>query len=67
MLPSIPARAEFREIVEAAAARDGKLAEERYASLMSRMGMLILASAAPQHDASRLRGYVLALTPQDQK
>ena len=52
---------EFREIIEAAAARDGELASARYAKLMSRVSTLILAGVAPHYNAVRLRGYVQAL------
>ncbi len=52
---------EFREILEAATQRDGKLASTRYAKCMSRISTLILAAAAPQYNAFRLRCYVLAL------
>ena len=56
---------EFRGILEASKARNGELASARYAKFMSRVSMLILAGIAPQYDASRLRGYVLALNSYD--
>ena len=56
---------EFRGILEAARVRNGELASSRYAKFMSRVSMLILAGIAPHYDASRLRGYVLALGSYD--
>ena len=58
---------EFREILQAAAARDGELASARYARFMSRVSMLILAGIAPHYDTSRLRGYVVAVGSYDCK
>lgn len=58
---------EFRQIVEAAAARDGERVSALYADFASRMSTLILAGAAPHYDASRLRGYIVALVPNDKK
>ena len=52
---------EFREIYHAAAARDHDLASRRFAACMGRISMLILVGVAPQYNAARLRGYVLAL------
>ena len=52
---------EFREILEAAEARDGKLTAARYAKFMSRVSTLILGGVAPQYNAFRLRGYVLTM------
>ena len=57
---------EFREIFEAAEARDGKLTSERYARFMSRVSTLILGGVAPQYDAFRLRGYVLTMGSYEQ-
>ncbi len=52
---------EFRDILKAAQARDGKLTSERYARFMSRVSTLILGGVAPQYNAFRLRGYVVTL------
>ena len=54
---------EFRQIADAAARRDGKLAAALYADYMGRLASLVLASAAPSYDASRLRGFISALLP----
>ena len=54
---------EFRHIAEAAASRDGKLAAALYADYMGRLASLVLASASPSYDASRLRGFISALLP----
>ena len=51
----------FRQIAEAAAAGDGKLAATLYADYMGRLSSLVLASASPSYDASKLRGYLAAL------
>ena len=56
---------EFRGILEAAIVRNGELASARYAKFMSRVSMLILAGIAPHYNASRLRGYVLAVGSYD--
>ena len=53
---------EFREILEAAEARDGKLTSDRYAKFMSRVSTLILGGVAPQYNAFRLRGYVVTMS-----
>ncbi len=52
---------EFRDILKAAQARDGKLTSERYARFMSRVSTLILGGVAPQYNAFRLRGYVVTM------
>ncbi len=54
---------EFRQIANAAAARDGIQAATLYADYMGRLSSLVLASASPAYDASRLRGYIAALLP----
>ena len=54
---------EFRQIAEAAASRDGKLAATLYAEYMGRLASLVLASASPSYNAVRLRGFISALMP----
>ncbi len=54
---------DFRQIAEAAASGDGKLAATLYADYMGRLSSLVLASASPSYDASKLRGYMSALLP----
>ncbi len=54
---------EFWQIAEAATARDGKRAAALYADYMGRLSSLVLASASPSYDASRLRGFISALLP----
>ena len=58
---------EFRQIAEAAASRDGGLAATLYADYMGRLSSLVLASASPSYDASRLRGYISALLSPTQR
>ena len=54
---------DFRQIAQAAASRDAKLAATLYADYMGRLSSLVLASASHSYDASRLRGYISALLP----
>lgn len=54
---------EIQLIVEAARKRDGVRASALYVHFFGRVCSLILAGAAPLHDAFRLRGYVSALEP----
>lgn len=58
-----PTGPEFRQFVQLAAQRDGERASALYATLMSRMSMLIMASVAPRYDAVRLRSYMAAVAP----
>jgi DNA-binding GntR family transcriptional regulator len=51
----------FQHIVDAAAAHDGERAARLAREFMSRMSMLILAGAAPEYDACRLRSYISAM------
>ncbi len=57
---------EFRAILEAAEGRDGERASDLYANFMSRVSTLILGGVAPQYNAFRLRGYVLAMGSYDE-
>ena len=50
---------EFRQIAKAAVSLDGVLAARLYADYMGRLSSLVLASASPSYDASRLRGLYL--------
>ena len=53
--------AEFRQVVDAAAARDGAAAARHFALFFGRISSLILAGASPLHDPARLRAYLAAL------
>ncbi len=56
---------EFREVLAAAEQRDGERTSALYAKFMSRVSALILGGVAPEYNAFRLRGYVVALGSYD--
>lgn len=65
-VPRVASRGrEFSEIMEAVAARNGRLAARRYAEFVGRFSMLIIAGVAPQYDASRLRTCIAAASEFD--
>ena len=53
---------EFKQIAQAAAARDGERASACYVDYMGRIALLVLAGASPLYDAVKLRAYVSQLT-----
>lgn len=54
--------ADFREIIEAARQRNGKLAAIHYAQVAGRLGCLVAAALSPTYDMSQMRRYIIALT-----